>query len=184
MKIVVGLGNIGDKYVRNRHNCGFIFLDTLVEELEAQEIPVKWREEAKFKAIIAKINYRNEKVLLVKPTTLMNISGEAVAKILNFYKEIPSNLIVISDDIDLPLGIIRIREKGSAGTHNGLKSVIQSINTENFTRIRIGIEHRGSSAEKQDLSSFVLSDFTKEEIPLLKEAIDQAVFELKKLLPE
>ncbi len=175
MKIIVGLGNIGTKYSKNRHNTGFIFLDHFAKKFKDHE----WKEESKFKAIIAKIG----DILLVKPTTLMNLSGEAVIGILNFYKIKPTDLIVIYDDIDLPLGKIRVREKGSAGTHNGLKSVIQSIGTEEFARIRIGIESRGTtSPEAQDISSFVLSDFKSEELILLNKAISEGEKELQKMI--
>lgn len=181
MKIIVGLGNIGGKYVKTRHNCGFLVLDQFVKELEDEGIKVVWKEESKFKAIIAKTKYNNEDLLLVKPTTLMNLSGEAVSKIVNFYKEPLENLTVIFDDIDLPLGKIRIRDKGSAGTHNGMKSVIEKLGTENFKRIRIGIESRGELTPKQqDTSSFVLSEFTKKEYKGIGTAIKEATKELKK----
>lgn len=180
MKIIVGLGNIGGKYVKTRHNCGFLVLDQFVKELEDEEIKISWKEESKFKAIIAKIKYKNEDLLLVKPTTLMNLSGEAVSKIVNFYKEPIGNLIVIFDDIDLPLGKIRVRDKGSAGTHNGMKSVIEKLGTENFKRIRIGIESRGELTPKQqDTSSFVLSEFTEKEYGAIGNGIKEAVKGLK-----
>lgn len=180
MKIIVGLGNIGGKYVKTRHNCGFLVLDQFVKELEDEGIKISWKEESKFKAIIAKIKYNNEDLLLVKPSTLMNASGEAVSKIVNFYKEPIENLTVIFDDIDLPLGKIRIRDKGSAGTHNGMKSVIEKLGTENFKRIRIGIESRGELTPKQqDTSSFVLSEFTEKEYKGIETAIKEATKELK-----
>lgn len=180
MKIIIGLGNIGEKYLKTRHNCGFLVLDELVKQLEDEGIKVSWKEEAKFSAITARLNYKNETILLVKPTTLMNLSGEAAAKILNFYKENPENLIVIYDDIDLPLGKIRFRDKGSAGTHNGMKSVIQSLGTENFKRIRIGIESRGElTAKEQDLHSYVLNNFSKDEYPLISLALKEAVVEVR-----
>lgn len=181
MKIIVGLGNIGEKYLKTRHNCGFLVLDELVKHLEEEGLKVDWKEDVKLKAITAKFKYKNETLLLAKPTTLMNLSGEAVSRILSFYKESLENLIVIYDDIDLPLGKIRIREKGSAGTHNGMKSVIQELGTEDFKRIRIGIESRGELAPKeQDLHSYVLNNFNKEEYPLISKAIKEAVSELKK----
>lgn len=180
MKIIVGLGNIGNKYVKNRHNCGFIVLDRFVEKIENQGLKVNWKEDSKLKALTAKIPYENEILFLAKPTTLMNRSGLSVSKILNFFKEPLKNLIVIYDDIDLPLGTVRTREKGGAGTHNGMKSVINELGSENFKRIRIGIESRGEIApEYQDITSFVLSDFTKKEIPLLKKAVDIALEEIK-----
>jgi len=183
MKIVVGLGNVGEKYLKTRHNCGFSALDEFTKQLEAAGTEVNWKNESKLDAEIAKINYNGEKILLVKPTTFMNLSGEAVSKILNFYKEEKTNLIVIYDDIDLPLGKLRVREKGSAGTHNGMKSIIQCLGSEDFNRIRIGIESRGELAPKQqDLADFVLGNFNKDEYPLISTTLKQSIEELKKLL--
>ena len=183
MKIVVGLGNVGEKYLKTRHNCGFLALDELTKQLENDGLEVNWKNETKLDAEIAKFDYHGEKVLLVKPTTFMNLSGEALSKIMNFYKENSKNLIVIYDDIDLPLGKIRVREKGSAGTHNGMKSIIQYLGSEDFNRIRIGIESRGELApQEQDLANFVLGNFGKSEYPLISEALKQSVEELKKLL--
>ena len=184
MKIIVGLGNIGKEYEKNRHNCGFMAIDALAEEFVKGGHEVEWKnEENKFEAFTAKIKYDNEEILLVKPTTLMNRSGLAVAKILNFYKEDISNLIIIYDDIDLTLGEIRVREKGSAGTHNGMKSLIHELGTEDFKRIRIGIESRGEHApEHQDLASFVLSNFTTPEKEIAHNAFVSAARESKKLI--
>lgn len=184
MKIIVGLGNIGEKYENTRHNVGFMLIDEFIKEIKKiSEKEISLEETPKFKAEICKTSYENEYVLLVKPTTFMNLSGEAVSKILNFYKTPPENLLVIYDDIDLPLGKIRVRDKGSAGTHNGIKSVIQQLGTENFTRIRIGIESRGlSSPKQQDISDFVLSKFKKEELFEAKKAIQECIKELKKLI--
>ncbi len=172
MKIIVGLGNIGDKYANNRHNVGFMTLDLLFEKLGCD----KWKESSKLKAFTAEATQEGRKILLAKPTTFMNLSGEAVQAILNFYKETPENLTVIYDDLDLPLGTTRTREKGSAGTHNGMKSIIQHLGTEEFERIRLGIESRGDlTPEQQDTSSYVLSDFTKEEKALIEKAIEEVV---------
>jgi len=113
----------------------------------------------------------------------MNRSGESVSQILNFFKESKDDLVVIFDDIDLPLGTIRHRDKGSAGTHNGMKSVIQELGTQEFNRIKIGIESRGEITPKQqEIASFVLSDFTKDEIPALKDSVEQAIEKLKELI--
>ncbi len=174
MKIIVGLGNIGDKYAKNRHNVGFMALDAFARSLEKEGIEIRGEENRKLKAITAKVTYKDEQLLLAKPTTLMNLSGEAVQKILSFFKETPENLTVIYDDIDLPLGKIRIRDKGSAGTHNGMKSIIQALGTNDFKRIRIGIESRGElSPEQQDLSSFVLSDFSEKESQIIQKTIKE-----------
>ncbi len=184
MKILLGLGNIGNKYAGTRHNCGFIVLDNFVMQIEDElGIKIKWKEESKLKAITAKIPYKNQILFLAKPTTLMNLSGEAAANILNFFKEPAENLIVIFDDLDLPIGTTRFKEKGSAGTHNGMKSVIEKLGTQEFKRIKIGIESRGELApEKQDTSSFVLSNFTKEELPQLKKGVNEAIEKIKELI--
>jgi PTH1 family peptidyl-tRNA hydrolase len=183
MKIIVGLGNVGKKYSKTRHNAGFLALDEFVRQLEQEKNDAEWTEEDKFKASIAKVEYQGQKLLLVKPLTFMNNSGEAVSKILHFFKEPLENLVVIYDDIDLPLGKIRVRENGSAGTHNGMKSIIESLGDENFTRIRIGIESRGELTHKSiDLTDFVLGEFTEKEFPLIKDSLQNSVEELKKLL--
>lgn len=183
MKIIVGLGNFEEKYLKTRHNCGFLALDALGNKLEKENIPVKWKEESKLQSTTAKLSIQNQSVLLVKPLTFMNLSGEAISRVLNFYKEKPENLIVIYDDIDLPLGKIRIREKGSAGTHNGMRSIIQSLGTEDFKRIRIGIESRGEiSPKEQNLANFVLSNFNREEYKLISAALEEVTEELKKLI--
>jgi peptidyl-tRNA hydrolase, PTH1 family len=183
MKIIIGLGNIGDKYIKTRHNAGFLALDQLVAELEKEGISISWKEESKLKAITAKVPYGEEVLYLVKPNTLMNLSGLAASKILNFFKEPINNLITLYDDIDLPLGEIRFREKGSAGTHNGMKSMIKELGSEEFKRIRIGIESRGTIAHKnQDLHSFVLGDFLEEEYPLIEKSLKSATQEIRSII--
>ena len=158
-------------------------LDQLCNELATNVPAIEWKEEVKLKAYTTKIPFNDEILYLVKPTTLMNLSGQSVSKILSFFKEPEENLIVIYDDIDLPLGTIRYREKGSAGSHNGMKSIIQDIGTQDFKRLRIGIESRGELApEQQDLSSFVLSPFSQSEKEILNEVLPKASFELKTLI--
>lgn len=174
MKIIVGLGNPGEKYAKTRHNVGFMVIDELCNKLKAE-----WKEEKRFIAFVANCTQDDEKLLLVKPLTMMNLSGQTVSKIVNFYKESPENLTVIYDDLDLPLGTVRIRDKGSAGTHNGMKSIIQELGTEEFKRIRIGTEARGeTSPSQQDTTSYVLSAFTKEEEPIVKKMIEEVVADL------
>ena len=174
MKIIVGLGNIGDKYLFNRHNAGFLALDYF---LHKNNIQSNWKKDSKFKAYLQEVNYKNEKILLVKPTTLMNRSGESVQSLINFYKIIPKEkLLIIFDEIDFPLGTAKFKEKGSAGTHNGMKSIIKDIGTSEFPRIRIGIESRGEIAPaKQDLSSFVLSNFLAEEKEKVIESFEETI---------
>ena len=180
MKIIVGLGNIGEKYTMTRHNIGFITVNQFIHELKADE-----EQNSKLKAICSKTDYEGHDIFLAKPTTLMNRSGQSVSAILSYFKAKPEDLIVIYDDVDLDIGKIRIRHEGSAGTHNGMKSIIQELGTQEFTRIRIGIESRGKFAPaQQDLSSFVLSRFTEDEIEELKPVVAEALTELKKLITE
>lgn len=159
-----------------RHNAGFIFLDFLAQQIEKESgEALKWKEDSKLHALTAQANYKGKKLLLAKPTTFMNLSGQSASAILNFYKEPLKNLIAIYDDIDIPLGEIRIRDKGSAGTHNGMKSIIQELGTEEFTRIRLGIESRGTtSPSQQDLHSFVLTPFQDKEKEIFVKALEEA----------
>lgn len=164
MYIIAGLGNPGKKYENTRHNLGFIMIDRLADRMG---ITVN---RSKFKALIGEGRIGSEKVLLVKPQTYMNESGQSVREIMNFYKVDPENLIVVYDDLEIPVGTLRIRPHGSAGTHNGMKSVIYQINSDQFPRIRIGT----GSQQMGDIVSFVLGGFRKEEVKPLEEAVDRA----------
>lgn len=164
MFIFTGLGNPGREYDRTRHNTGFECIDYLAA---LYRIPVK---KAKFKALLGEGMIHNEKVLLVKPQTFMNNSGEAVRDVLDYYGLEPGRLIVIYDDIDLDPGVIRIRTKGSAGTHNGMKSILYHLETENFPRIRVGI---GKPGPDRDLISYVLGRFTPEEQNIINKAVER-----------
>ena len=163
MYLVVGLGNPGTQYEMTRHNIGFEVIDYIADKYN---VNVK---KLKYKSLYADAVIGGEKVLFVKPQTYMNLSGEAVRDFASFYKIPPENIIVISDDINLEAGRIRIRQKGSAGGHNGLKSIIYQLNSDQFPRIRMGVdsELRG----RMDLADFVLARFQKEEIPTLEDAI-------------
>lgn len=134
MKIVVGLGNPDRKYLNTFHNLGFMCVDKTAQELGVQF------NKTKAKASIAETKINGEKVLLCKPLTYMNLSGESVSELLSFYKATPKDLIVIYDDFDLPLGSLRIRESGSAGTHNGMRNIVNLLGTGDFARIRIGFK--------------------------------------------
>ncbi|QIK69076.1 aminoacyl-tRNA hydrolase [Erysipelothrix sp. HDW6C] len=133
MKIIVGLGNPGKQYEKTRHNAGFITIDKVAKALGVS-VTTK-----KFKALIAETFVRGEKVILVKPQTYMNLSGESVREIVDYYDAYPEDIIVISDDKDLDVGILRIRTKGSSGGQNGIKSIINHLGTQEFTRIKVGI---------------------------------------------
>lgn len=162
MKVIIGLGNPGKKYEDTRHNAGFMTIDKISEKWG---IPVT---QNKFRALVGEGRVEGEKVLLVKPQTYMNLSGESIAEILRFYKLIPDELVVIFDDLDLPTGQLRLREKGSAGGHNGIKSMIQHLGTQEFKRIKVGI---GRPEPGRSVSDYVLQIFSVDE----RKAIDEAV---------
>ena len=185
MKIIVGLGNPGSEYQDTRHNIGFMTIDKLAKELTPES--VSWKEDTKFNAMTTKIG----EVVLVKPITFMNSSGVAVSAIMHFYKLTPVDVWVIHDDIDLPIGKIRIRQKGSSAGHRGVESIITELKTDTFTRFRLGIG-RGKLFSKGDVDttdiekgnagksqrgrhqwdiSFVLSRFTQGEAGTLKHLI-------------
>ncbi len=173
--LIVGLGNIGKEYDDTRHNAGFLLVDQLQNFWGAPE----WKEEKKMKAFVTQATFNNQKIILAKPTTFMNLSGEAVSLLANFYKVAPTNLWIVHDDLDLPLGKIRLRKDGSAGTHNGMKSILQHIPTNTFPRLRIGIESRGNEAGyevpgQMDTSNFVLGRFLSKEKPVFTKALEKA----------
>lgn len=173
MYLVAGLGNPGNEYRMTRHNIGFETIDYI-----AGQNGVKINK-LKFKGVFGELNYKGEKIILLKPQTYMNLSGDSIIEFANFYKIPAENIIIISDDTSLERGRIRLRQRGGAGGHNGLKSVIFQLKTENFPRIKIGI---GSAAnENMELTDFVLGRFTKDEIPVLESAIlkaSNAVFDI------
>lgn len=172
--MIVGLGNPGKEYEYTRHNAGFLMLDRLAVE---QNIEIK---KLKHKALIGDTVIGGHRCLLVKPQTFMNNSGEAVRDIANFYKIPPENIIVIFDDISLPCGKLRIRRKGTDGGHNGIKSIIYHLNSDNFPRIKIGI---GAKPHPDyNLADWVLSTFTKDDMDNLIEAIKKAVSVLPDML--
>jgi peptidyl-tRNA hydrolase, PTH1 family len=166
MFLIVGLGNPGTEYAQTRHNLGFMLVDKLAAEAD---ISVKRRE---CQSLIGGGVIEAERVKLVKPQTYMNLSGEAVSCLTSKYEiEATKSLIVISDDLALPFGVIRLRQRGSAGGHNGLKSIIASLGTNEFMRLRIGIqpEHPLSDSKK-----FVLSEFSREEKRALEEILERS----------
>lgn len=164
MYIVVGLGNPGKKYENTRHNMGFLSIDVLAEKYDIKVNKIK------FKSLVGEGRIGGQKVILVKPQTYMNLSGEAVREIVDFYKTESQELIVIYDDIDIPTGNVRIRKKGSSGTHNGMRNILLHIGTEDFPRIRVGI----GSGKKENLISYVTGGVSKDEKCLLEEAVKRA----------
>lgn len=149
LKVVAGLGNPGSAYVRTPHNVGFEVLDLLAARLDGA-----WREQARFNACLARIKRGGADLLLVKPQTFMNLSGESIGALLRYYDVAPADLVVVSDDADLPAGRLRVRPEGGAGGHRGLRSVIEACGTEAFARVRVGI---GRGAAGAGLTGYVLS---------------------------
>ena len=167
MYIIAGLGNPKREYDNTRHNIGFALIDALADQYNISVMDMKR------KALTGKGMINGQKVILVKPLTFMNLSGESIRPIVDYYKiDVSTELIVISDDISLPPGQIRVRKKGSAGGHNGLKNIIQHLGSEEFQRIRIGV---GEKPAGYDLADYVLGHFSKEEQPLIREGIEKAM---------
>ena len=164
MYIIVGLGNPGKKYEHTRHNMGFLALDLIADKYSIDIGKLK------FRALLGEGRIGDEKVILVKPQTYMNLSGEAVREVMNFYKEPMEHLIVIYDDIDLKEGTIRIRAAGSAGTHNGMRNVIYCLGDQDFPRIRVGI----GGNDREDLINYVTGRITEKEADQLWNALNKA----------
>lgn len=166
MFIIAGLGNPGREYASTRHNIGYATVDALAEKYNIGFT------ERKFNSLVGKGVIEGQKVLLIKPLTYMNLSGEAVRPACDYYKiDSESELIVIYDDISLPVGQLRIRPKGSAGGHNGIKNIIAHLGGEVFLRIKIGV---GEKPSRMDLKDYVLGHFSEEEKEAEKEAVDKA----------
>ena len=164
MYIICGLGNPGKDYECTRHNLGFMTVDVLSSRLGISV------NKLKFRSLVGEGRIGSEKVLLVKPQTYMNLSGEALRPLLEFYKEDPSHLIVIYDDIDLAPGTLRVRANGSAGTHNGMRSVIYHLRSDAFPRIRIGTGRNGVIP----LERYVLMRIPEDERELMRDAVERA----------
>lgn len=170
---VIGLGNPGSKYKGTRHNVGFDTIDCIAQRNNTKVTKIK------FKAVYGETQIGSQKVLLVKPQTYMNRSGESVLEIINFYKIPIENVIVIVDDVDIKFGTLRIRAKGSAGTHNGMKSIIYLLQSDNFPRVKIGV---GKPNEHIDLADFVLGGFSKEDRISIDNTIEQAAKAVEKII--
>lgn len=164
--IVCGLGNPGTQYENTRHNAGFMAIDTIAQKINADV------KKLKFKSLTSDVTLGGVRCLLMKPSTFMNNSGEAVAEAMNFYKLTPDKLLIIYDDISLDVGRLRIRQKGSDGGHNGIKSIILHTNSDKFPRIRIGV---GAKPHPDyDLADWVLSGFPKEQAQALEQSLSNA----------
>lgn len=175
MRLIVGLGNVGRRYAENRHNVGFMVVDDLAKQLEAT-----WKEESKLKAFIATAELGGEKVIMAKPTTMMNLSGEAVQRIMQYYKINHKDLLVVFDDLDTEFGKARFRTSGSSGGHNGVQSVIDHAGGD-FGRLRIGISMNDRNIEASE--SYVLGNFNEAERERLHELV-LAAADAARELPE
>ena len=164
MKLIVGLGNPGREYENTRHNCGFMMIDRLADKLKVEI------NQAKFKGLYVKTKIEGEDVILLKPQTYMNLSGESIGEVMRFFKIDKTDVLVVYDDLDLPVGKIRIRESGSAGGHNGIKSTIAHLGGQDFKRIRIGIDKHPMIP----VVDYVLGKFTAEEQTKRNEALENA----------
>ena len=165
MKLIAALGNVGDKYCFTRHNAGFMIADYW-----AVNNGFSFREESKLKSLFTKIKFNNEDIIIIKPTTYMNLSGEAVSLVMNYYKIDIKDLLVIYDDIALDLGRLRFRANGSDGGHNGIKSIIKHVGTNKFDRLKFGIGPQPPIPSE----AFVLQNFSKEQEKILKDTIKLA----------
>ena len=167
MKLIVGLGNPGEDYARSRHNVGWAVADAFAKKFR---IDLARHEK---ESMTGEGRVAGGTVKVAKPLTYMNLSGDAVRLLVNAYLDSTDDLIVVYDEIDLPLGKLRIRPNGSAGTHNGMRSIVASLATERFPRLRFGV--RGASYSDVRLRDYVLDDFTDEELPLVQRTVDRAV---------
>lgn len=166
MKLVAGLGNVGDKYCFTRHNAGFMVVDKM-----AVLNDITFKEDKRLKCFLGKYRHGFDEILLIKPTTFMNLSGEAVQLVMNYYKISIDDLIVVYDDISLELGKIRFRPNGSDGGHNGIKSVIKCLGTQNIPRLKIGIGPQPPVPSE----TFVLQNFYKDQLEIIKPVLKTAV---------
>ena len=176
MFIIVGLGNPGAEYVNTRHNAGFQVIDALAEKYNISV------SESKHKALIGKGVIEGHKVILVKPLTYMNLSGEAVRSVVDYYKvDETEELVVVFDDISLAPGQIRIRKKGSAGGHNGIKNIIAHLGHDTFRRIKVGV---GEKPKGYDLADYVLGHFSEEDKVLMKESTENSIEVIKVIMED
>lgn len=173
--LIVGLGNPGERYALTRHNIGFMVVEALAKQLAGSFV-----REKKVKGQLARLRLDGKGIVLLKPSTYMNESGQSVRRCLNYYKLKASQVLVICDDVDLPFGHLRLREKGGAGGHNGLKSIQQHLGTQDYPRLKMGVGDRKHGS----LESHVLGRFNSEEMEQLDSFVDQALVAIKEVLSD
>ena len=175
MKLIVGLGNPGSEYNNTRHNIGFMVIDKITQVFDIT------MDKNKFDGIYGTKDFNDEKIIFLKPQKYMNLSGEVIRKYVDYFKINTEDILIISDDLDLPLGKMKIKFKGSSGGHNGLKNIEQHLNTSEYKRIKIGI----SNDKMIDTKNYVLGHFSKEDLDIIKPTIDKMpeVFEQRTSIP-
>lgn len=196
MKLIVGLGNLGEKYEKTRHNLGFMAVEKFLKDYQPVQQTV-WENSKKYKSDIAIIDWQSKatgivtKIILAKPKTYMNNSGMAIALIANYYQILPENIWVVCDDIDLQTGFLRIRFGGATAGHRGVESVLQKIGTDKFWRFRMGIGRPGHIADgefytepKKDIDDYVLGTFSGAEWGKIRELLDRTTKSLETALEE
>jgi PTH1 family peptidyl-tRNA hydrolase len=174
IKLIVGLGNPGRQYEKTRHNAGFLFLDYLVSEFGGV-----WGKESRFEGFLAEVQIDNGKVILLKPDTFMNRSGQAVGKVVRYYKLSPENVLVIHDELDFDVGVAKLKKGGGHAGHNGLKDIIAHLGSSEFYRLRIGI---GRPSNGKDVANFVLSESSKDECLSMRAVFEFARCCLKQMI--
>lgn len=175
MKLIAALGNPGEKYLKTRHNAGFLFLDHLIHHFSIPDY------QAKFKGAFTEGIIQGEKLYFLKPLTFMNLSGQSVAGVTQFFKIAPEDVLIIHDDLDVAFGKIRLKIGGSSGGHNGIKSIEQTLGSANFWRLRIGI---GRPLQERDVANYVLNDFDHNELAALVPLYDKMVQHFPVLLKD
>ncbi len=161
IKLIVGLGNPGQKYTKNRHNAGFLLLDELVRDLG-----VDFSQQARFFGCLAEMNTESSKLYLLKPATFMNRSGQSVSAVMKYFKILPEEVLVVHDELDFDIGVVKLKKGGGHGGHNGLRDIIASMGQKDFLRLRIGI---GRPRAGKVVADYVLSDFSKVDMQLVQE---------------
>lgn len=184
VQLIAGLGNPGQQYERTRHNLGFLLVDRFAESLGSSAGPVSWRERSG--ALVCEARFRGERVILVKPQTFMNRSGEPLVQVMRFYKVEVGSIVVAHDEVDLPLGALRIKSGGGDGGHNGIKSVVSMLGSADFIRLRLGVGRPpvGQNLPPDGIASWVLGRFSNEETSVVSELLTRGVLALEALCAE
>jgi PTH1 family peptidyl-tRNA hydrolase len=172
IKLIVGLGNPGQQYEKNRHNAGFLFLDSLFFKFGSS-----WIKDVKFHGLVTNIQINTDKVILLKPETFMNRSGQAVGAVMRYYKILPEEVLVVHDELDFNVGVVKLKKGGGHAGHNGLKDIIAHLDSKDFYRLRIGI---GRPVVGKSVADYVLSNPSKKELELIESTFDLSM----KFLPE